>query len=173
MSLRFAFLAFLTTGAKHGYELKSEFEDLFRGLWDVNAGQIYTTLSRMQRDALVTNERIAQDDRPDKKIYTLTEDGKREVARWLSEAIQELDTPRDELLVKVFVLLQLKSPACLEVIRLQRNHFMASLREFTQLKLTTADPLRQLIFDRAILRIQADLEWLDNVEASVATLFNP
>ena len=69
----------LRAGAKYGCELKAGFEALFRGLWYVNVGQIYSTLSRGQRDRLVINERVVQDDRPDKKVYKMTELGELEI----------------------------------------------------------------------------------------------
>lgn len=161
MSLRLAFLAFLLSGAKHGYELKSEFEELFRGFWDVNAGQIYTTLARMQRDGLVINERVEQDDKPDKKMYTLTEAGRAEVSRMVTSALPVPDGPRDELLVKVFVLSKIDVNAALAMVSKQRMYWLTALREVVQTKLDARDSGKRLILDRSILRIQADLEWLE------------
>lgn len=164
VSLQLAFLAFLRQGAKHGYELKAEFEALFGGLWEVNAGQIYTTLGRMQRDGLVTHERVLQDDRPDKKMYRLTEAGEQTIVQWMDDAVEFTESPRDELLVKIFVLHRLDQAACLRAVRAQRIAYFAALREFTKRKLSTTDQLQRLIVDRAILRVQADLEWLDMSE---------
>lgn len=168
MSLKLAFLAFLRMGPKHGYELKADFEELFGGLWEVNAGQIYTTLSRMQRDGLVTNERVTQDDRPDKKVYVLTAAGEGEIEQWFKDLVHSGDTPRDELLIKVFVFYRLDPVAGQRMIRDQRNFYLSSLRELTKTKLGTADTVKGLILDRAILRLQADLEWLNNCETTLS-----
>ena len=60
----------------HGYELKQALEQRFGAvLPPLNAGQIYTTLSRLERDGLVDDDAVAQNGRPNKRVYRLTEAG--------------------------------------------------------------------------------------------------
>ena len=53
MSLRFGILGLLAEKPLHGYEVKTRFESLLGGTWEVNIGQIYSTLQRLERDGLV------------------------------------------------------------------------------------------------------------------------
>ncbi|HMX66030.1 MAG TPA: PadR family transcriptional regulator, partial [Microthrixaceae bacterium] len=53
MSVRNGLLALLASNPRHGYELKKELEERTGSLWELNVGQVYTTLSRLERDGLV------------------------------------------------------------------------------------------------------------------------
>src|SRR3712207_5244340 len=82
--MRNAFLALLAGGPAHGYELKQAFEEALGGVWPpLNAGQVYTTLARLERDGLVRGAQVEQAHRPDKKVYELTSDGRAAIEAWL------------------------------------------------------------------------------------------
>ena len=72
MSVRHSLLALLSGGAMHGYGLKTEFEAATADVWPLNVGQVYTTLSRLERDGLVT----AEADADGQKVYELTGAGR-------------------------------------------------------------------------------------------------
>ena len=52
----------------------------------LNAGQIYTTLSRLERDGLVDDDAVAQNGRPNKRVYRLTEQGRVELSGWVADS---------------------------------------------------------------------------------------
>ena len=70
-------LAMLAKEPAHGYQLRARLGQALGPLGDaMNAGQIYVTLTRMEKAGLVTCERAdGQADRPDRKVYTLTPAG--------------------------------------------------------------------------------------------------
>ena len=85
--MRFPLLALLANGPAHGYELKQAMEQQFGSvLPPLNAGQIYTTLSRLERDGLVDDDAVAQNGRPNKRVYRLTEAGRMELRGWVADA---------------------------------------------------------------------------------------
>ena len=53
MSIRHGLLALLAQEPMYGAQLRSEFESRTGGTWPLNVGQVYTTLSRLERDGLV------------------------------------------------------------------------------------------------------------------------
>src|SRR5260370_40163577 len=53
MSLKYGLLGLLAEEPLHGYEVKNRFEAVLGGTWEVNIGQVYTTLQRLERDGLV------------------------------------------------------------------------------------------------------------------------
>src|SRR5450759_2247483 len=53
MSIKYGLLALLAEAPTHGYQLKTAFERRTGGSWELNIGQVYTTLQRLERDGLV------------------------------------------------------------------------------------------------------------------------
>ena len=43
----------------HGYQLRVAFEESTGGTWPLNIGQVYSTLSRLERDGLVRRDELA------------------------------------------------------------------------------------------------------------------
>src|SRR5918995_1106129 len=85
--MRFPLMALLADAPAHGYELKQALEQRFGSvLPPLNTGQIYTTLSRLERDGLVEDDAVAQNGRPNKRVYRLTEAGRMELRGWVAEA---------------------------------------------------------------------------------------
>lgn len=164
MAIRHALLGLLATEPKHGYELKAAFKEALAGTWEVNPGQIYTTLSRLLRDGLVTNQRVEQDDRPDKKVYTLTDEGRKELARWFETPIGEEQYPRDELLVKLLVFRQVGGGDGRHLVWRQRKAHLETMRQLVKLSGGAGEAVAQLLFERAILHLEADLRWLERCE---------
>src|SRR5258707_1637901 len=85
MSLKYVLLGLLTEQPKHGYELKLEAERLLGRGADLNPGQLYPLLRKLADQQLIAGERIEQEDRPDKRVFTLTEAGARDLATWFDE----------------------------------------------------------------------------------------
>ena len=53
MSLKLGILGLLAEEPLHGYEVKARFEAMVGHTWEVNIGQIYSTMQRLERDNLV------------------------------------------------------------------------------------------------------------------------
>src|SRR3954466_13011117 len=105
--MRFPLLALLVIAPAHGYELKQALEPgVGSVLPPLNAGQIYTTLGRLQRDGLVDDDAVAQNGRPNKRVYRLTDEGQEELDRWVADA-----TPSPRLKDDFFVKLVLARAA--------------------------------------------------------------
>ena len=95
------------TAPRTGIELKQALEQRFGSvLPPLNAGQIYTTLSRLQRDGLVDDDAVAQDGRPNKRVYRLTDTGRDELRGWVEDS-----TPAARLKDDFFIKLVLAQAA--------------------------------------------------------------
>ena len=82
--MRYPFLALLSGEPRHGYELKQAFEQRFgSALPPINAGQVYTTLQRLERDGLVQGTGVPDDGRQ-KRVYELTDAGRAALAAWVA-----------------------------------------------------------------------------------------
>ncbi len=96
-----AILGMLATGPKRGYDIKKEFERSAMFIWNESYGQIYPMLKKLVDKGFATMEVVARDDQPDIKIYTITEEGTRELERWLTLPA-EPHTVRNEAMLKVY-----------------------------------------------------------------------
>lgn len=88
MSLRHALLALLEGGAMTGYELAKQFDQSVAYVWQAKHSQIYTELRRLEREGLVVARTLPRGAKAlaTKRAYHLTEDGAKELQRWVSEA---------------------------------------------------------------------------------------
>ena len=86
MSVRNGLLALLASNPRHGYELKKELEERTGSLWELNVGQVYTTLSRLERDGLVVEVDGAHPSSgpQDQRQYALTDAGRQVVREWFA-----------------------------------------------------------------------------------------
>ena len=73
MSLEYAILGFLNYHPYTGYDLKKVFDTSIHHFWPADQSQIYRTLARLTREGLTEMEKVPQDDRPDRKVYSITE----------------------------------------------------------------------------------------------------
>ncbi|HEU0115504.1 MAG TPA: helix-turn-helix transcriptional regulator [Thermomicrobiales bacterium] len=169
--MRNALLALLAKEPAHGYELKQALEETFGDAWPpTNIGQIYTTLGRLERDGLVQSVHVAQEHRPDKRVYAVTPEGRRELDDWIATP-----TPGPRLRDEFFLKLILAQTAGLNsasdprlLIERQRRAFLHSLRELNDLATrqdTRDNPAALLLIEGAILHLQADVQWLDLCES--------
>jgi PadR family transcriptional regulator AphA len=101
MSLRHVMLTLLCREPATGYEITQEFDAVAGFFWKASHQQIYRELAQMADAGLVEFQAIAQDGKPDKKLYTVTPEGRQELQAWFR---QPLPLPRasDPLMVKFF-----------------------------------------------------------------------
>ncbi|WP_109507284.1 PadR family transcriptional regulator [Nocardioides speluncae] len=99
MALEHAILVSLSERAASGLDLTRRFDKSIGYFWTASHQQIYRTLSRMEKDGWVRSEVVAQQGRPDKKVYDVTAAGREELGRWLA-APTPAQPLRSELMVK-------------------------------------------------------------------------
>ena len=99
---RFAILGVLSFGAMSGYDVKKLIERSIAHFWNESYGQIYPVLNRLAAEGSAERRRQKQRGKPDRHVYSLTEKGRAELARWL--AVPARHEPfRSELLLKLFL----------------------------------------------------------------------
>jgi PadR family transcriptional regulator AphA len=101
MSLKHALLGFLNYKSMTGYQLKQSFDKSVRNFWNASLSQIYPTLGQMKDDGLLTLEIKYQDSSPNAKIYHITDKGREELQKWISEPM-EPQRHRSAFLIKLF-----------------------------------------------------------------------
>jgi DNA-binding PadR family transcriptional regulator len=168
MSIKHALLGLLAERPLHGYELKAAYEEELVPAGQLNYGQVYTTLERLARDGLVAHEVVSQSERPDKKVYALTRQGRRELRQWLASP-SRLDLGlRNEAFLKLILARRLADADPLQVLEVERRSCFERLHEVSQARARAdkegASLQTQLLLDLAVLRLEAFLKWLERCE---------
>lgn len=156
-----AVLAMLAKEPSHGYELRARLRASLGPLGDgMNPGQIYVTLGRLEKGGLIVCNPTADADR---KVYDLTPAGQQRVATWLNEVGAKLDLAEFHLKLVVAAAARLADPV--QLIGAQRRELLRSLREAQQAVLAEpAGSTAAVLLEGVVLRLQADLRWLDVCE---------
>jgi DNA-binding PadR family transcriptional regulator len=161
MSVPHALLALLSAGPKYGLRLQNEFESRTGEVWPLNVGQVYTTLQRLERDGLVESDE-GETERS-RKRYRITDAGNRQLADWLRTPPELVPPPRDELVIKVLVALQVPGIDIHELLQAHRRHVIETMQRYTQAKAAAEedDTALALVADAELFRLEAIIRWLD------------
>jgi DNA-binding PadR family transcriptional regulator len=155
-------LALLAKDASHGYELRARLQLALGPLADaLNPGQVYVTLTRLEKAGLVSSERVGQADRPDRKVYELTAAGRARVMDWLEDTSWPKPAPAEfHLKLVAAAAAGLADPV--RLVDAQRHELLAGLAAAQRAAL--AEPNKSvagLLLEGVVLRLQADLRWLE------------
>lgn len=161
-------LAMLAKEPSQGYQLRARFDEALGPLGEaINAGQIYVTLGRLEKAGLVTRRETADPaDGADRKIYELTPAGQERVAEWLTE----VDWPKPDLAefhLKLIAATQGGLADPIAIVDTQRRELLRRMRTAQQAAMAEVDGSDSaLLLDGIVLRLRADLRWLDACETT-------
>jgi DNA-binding PadR family transcriptional regulator len=147
-------LAMLAKEPSYGYELRARIREALGPLGEaMNAGHVYVVLTRLEKAGLVTTEQAeGVADRPDRKVYALTPDGQQRVADWLAE----VGWPKPDL-----------AEFHLKLVAAAAAGLARRLREAQRAAMVEPDGSdAALLLEGVVLRLQADLRWLEACEQS-------
>lgn len=100
--LEYSILGSLNYKPMFGYELKQTMESSTLFFWNAKLSQIYITLKKLEKEKKLTSKVKNQKDKPDRKIYTITELGKKSLTEWLKDPVTEFSEIKDTLLLKLY-----------------------------------------------------------------------
>ena len=119
--LDYALLGFLNYSPMTGYELKQNMDASTSHFWNAKLSQIYTTLKSLEKKGLIHSKIQIQRERPDKRIYTITSEGRKSLQKWLDEPVTELAPHKNALLLKLFFAAQTDPETILSLLHLQKT----------------------------------------------------
>jgi DNA-binding PadR family transcriptional regulator len=159
-------LAMLAKEPSHGYQLRARLNDALGPLGDdINAGQIYVTLGRLEKTGLVAIDTSdSASERSDRKVYALTAAGEERITEWL----QEVNWPRPDLAefhLKLVTAAAARLADPTAIVGAQRRELLRRLRVAQRGALEEpAHSTAGLLLEGIVLRLQADLRWLETCE---------
>ncbi len=165
MSIKYALLSLLDHQPHHGYQLKTAVEGWLGQTWPLNIGQVYTTLTRLERDGLVA---LGQVDAQGRQTYQITPAGRAALADWFATPVPRDGLVRDELLVKLVAAVAAGDGTAFAVIRGQRTATLQLLQQHTRHKAQAerrGDLPQLVVADLLIAQAEAEVAWLELCEA--------
>ncbi len=176
MPVKHALLALLAERDLTGYELKSRFERVLGDFWQLNSGQVYSTLERMRRGGLVSRRTEALPEggaigsctaTVERARYTLLPRGRRVLEHWLVAPVDRLRPVRDPLYVKLAFTTPERIPALLTSLGAEMRRYGEAVETLTAM--VAREPIshvgrtRWLVAEATRLTYEAQLRWLDSV----------
>jgi DNA-binding PadR family transcriptional regulator len=150
--LKFALLGALNYQPMSGYDLKQFTDRSTSNFWYAELSQIYVTLKALEKNGLVTSTPTLEEGRRDRRVYTLTENGRQALEAWLKEPFAELNQYKDTLLLKLFFSGNLDKDTLLTQLRLQRGLHQKLIDQY---QTETADDIAQTMERAPLLRKHA------------------
>jgi PadR family transcriptional regulator AphA len=182
--LKFALLGALNYQPMSGYDLKQFTDRSISNFWHAELSQIYVTLKALEKEDLISSSSIPQASRPDRRVYTITENGKQALNDWLKTPFTGIDQYKDTLLLKLFFSASLGKDAILAQLRLQRSLHQTLVDQYqgetSQIIAKTVEHAPQLRQDALLwettrrfgeLVEQAYLHWLDETIQIIESQF--
>ncbi len=159
-------LAMLAKEPSYGYELRARLRHALGPVGEaLNDGQVYVTLARLEKAGQVATEQVpGQADRSDRKVYALTSAGQQRLADWLAD----VNWPRPDLTefhLKLVAAAAAGLADPIAIVDAQRRELLRRLREAQRAAMAEPDGSDAgLLLEGIVLRLQADLRWLEACE---------
>lgn len=103
MSLRYALLGIISKEPVTGYDVVTIFKQKMIYFWSSTHSQIYKELHKMEDEQLISHKLVIQGNLPNKKVYSLTDEGKKTLIRWAIEEPLKPAKIKDEFLIKTTI----------------------------------------------------------------------
>lgn len=176
MSLAYVILGLLQQQQRTGYDLKTEcFDDCIAHLWQADQAQIYRTLDKLETQGWITCTIEIQHDRPNRKVYRITETGEAALLQWL-QTHHPLPIMREPLLVQLHFAAQLSDDAMSDdaIIHLLEQELEARRQKLAECDaihgsvsndsvMSREQRMHHFILDLVARREQTYLDWLNHV----------
>jgi DNA-binding PadR family transcriptional regulator len=169
LTVRHATLGLPAQRPRHGHELRAALAAMVGGEenWDMKPAQVYTTLMRMEKGDLVAEQSVEQEAGPEKRIYAIMVQGHAALQHWFAEGSPP-EHPRDAYFLKLMLALLSGAADPHRLISNQRTFLHRELHSITNQRLRVdrdRELAKLLLLDKAVMRLEADLRWLEMTEA--------
>ncbi len=177
MSLAHVILGLLQQQERTGYDLKNEcFNRCIAYLWQADLAQIYRTLDKLEAQGWITCTVEIQHDRPNRKVYSITETGVAQLVQWL-QTHQSLPIVREPLLAQLHFAAQLPNEAIIHLLELELEARREKLAQCEAISVPSLDnptasreqKMHRLVLELVKQREQTYLNWLTDAIETIGT----
>jgi DNA-binding PadR family transcriptional regulator len=158
-----------------GYELKKVFQESPYMYWSGNNNQIYKALLELSEDGFVTNESIAQESLPTKKIYSITEAGLIELKEWTALSPEPQEIKNDFLIHLTWADVLSEEELNRIILDYEKEISLSLIIKKEKMKRTEFTPrserenlLWDMINDNVLAYYQCELDWIRRLKGKLS-----
>ena len=156
-----ALLGLLMTEPKHGYELHQEFNQNLGRVWEIGLSQLYAQLKLLEEADLLDVQTEPQPNRPPRKVYSLTTEGREAFLDWVRRPTPYLRHIRVEFLARLYFYQKLSLPGLDQLVAEQKEVCLTQVERFERLAGETDDQYRRLVLEFRRGQLVAVIQWLE------------
>jgi DNA-binding PadR family transcriptional regulator len=164
MSFKFApdcaVLGILMNCPKHGYEVEAYLSSKMGQFWHLSMSQVYALLKRIEKTGLAVSSEERQDNRPNKKVFSITKIGRKKFLEWVYSPVKHVRDLRVELIAKLFFIKELKLTGGFSFIEKQVEVLEKKLRLIEQSNGGNKDEFQGILYAFKIAQINSAIDWL-------------
>lgn len=132
MSLGYGILGFLNYGRMSGYDIVKAFDSSLKFFWHAQNSHIYLELKKLEKKGYISGETVVQNDRPNKRLFTITDEGRKAFMDWLAEDVgKESVQFKSAFMMKVFFGGSLPPAQGIEILKSFRKDCMDYLESMS------------------------------------------
>jgi DNA-binding PadR family transcriptional regulator len=146
---------------RHGYELYQEFSRDLGRVWQIGLSQLYAQLKQLEEAGLVIAQTEPQPNRPPRKVYYLTEEGRAVFEDWAHQPTPYLRHLRVEFLARLYFFQRLSLSGLEDLVADQKAVCRTQIDRFQRLAAETDDGFRRLVLEFRQGQLEAVILWLD------------
>jgi len=164
----YAILGILNISPGTGYDIKKYSDQVLTGFWNENFGHIYPTLKKLLESGMIKT--VSQEENDKKKLYKITEKGKRELRLWLLEDTMAQPV-RSEFMLKIMFSSSLPPENVIHMLNTYKDSHKNNLKKYTQMQKELEQGIRGIskerylyinaVLRRGILSDAAVVQWCD------------
>ena len=161
MSPQPVLLGLLVSQPRHGYELYQELTCELGQVWHIGLSQLYAQLKQMEEAGWVSVEVEPQPNRPARKVYHLTSEGRTHFSDWVHRPTPYLRFLRIEFLARLYFFQRLRLPGLDQLVAEQKAVCLARADTFARLSAKADSDFRRLVLEFREGQMEAAIRWLD------------
>lgn len=155
----YVILGLLMEGAKHGYEIYQS--ELF-SIWFIPMSQLYILLKRLEGEGMIRSSLMVQENRPGKRVYTVTEKGRAAFLEWVCRPSEKIRNIRMEFLAKLYMIHKLHLDMGEALVNAQINVCIERKNILSEMKSENGESFESLVKLYRNTMIDATIRWLEN-----------
>ena len=171
-NLEMAFLGFLKSGPKHGYQLHKEIskKNEIGGVWFIKIGKMYAILKKLESYKWINSISVKDGNRPQRNTYSLTTKGRDVFNNWMFSPIKHGRDLRIQFLLKIFFLKSWKYKNWMDIFKIQRNEceLWKERNRSNHMENESQRPFNWYVMQYRLAQIEGFIQWLDWCEKSLS-----
>jgi DNA-binding PadR family transcriptional regulator len=156
----FPVLGILHRGPAHGYDLCRELRERLGEIWTLRSSHIYALLAGLEKDGLVRHDRVDQETRPAKKVFSITDEGRLVFLAWVSSPVMNVRDIRLEFLAKLHFTRFDSATAVADLIASQLSVCRSSQRRLRKNRALCRTETECVALDFRLAMLEATVAWL-------------